>query len=186
MRVLSIDPGLSGAVVLTDPGELMVRRDFKHPEDLTRAIDVFSQTADVAVIELVAARPGQGVSSMFNFGLLAGVALGALLANGFSSWDREKRPLLEIAPQAWQNYYRNLPGTPCPFGFTFDSVAVALKFHQRGEHYLARIKDHNTADAMLIGLWYVINQPAMGSLREKDRGRLAWLEKHFNCPQEKD
>lgn len=184
MRVLSIDPGMSGAVVLLAPGSVTVRRDFKHPEDLTRAIVELAKSADVAVVELVAARPGQGVSSMFNFGLLAGVALGALLASGFSAFDKSRRPLLEVVPQVWQLYFRGLTGTPCPVGMPFDSKAVARKFYSLSEGFLERAKDHNTADAMLIGLWYVLTVPVMGSLRARDRSRLGWLEKRYNFQSE--
>jgi crossover junction endodeoxyribonuclease RuvC len=186
MKILAIDPGLSGAVVLLGPGELQVRTDFKHIEDLTRAIDEFAPSASHAVVELVAARPGQGVSSMFTFGMSAGVALGSLHSNGFSAYDKRKKKLVEVAPQKWQRYFRELETElDKSFGdarLPFDSKAVARRLLSHSAEFLERAKDHNTADALLMALWYVCTAPELGSLRERDKMRMPWLQKRFNQP----
>jgi len=184
MKILAVDPGMSGAVVLLEPNTMHVRTDFKHPEDLTRAIEALAPSADVAVIELVASRPGQGVASMFQFGFSAGIAVGSLLYAGFSEFDQRRKPLIEVAPQLWQRYFRELPNSPCSTEF-FDSPSVLRFFHPQAAEFLTRKKDHNTADALLMALWYLCVQPKLGSLRKQDRSRLKWLQKHFNTKEEK-
>lgn len=167
MRVLSIDPGQSGAVVLMGPEGLQVRRDFKHPEDIAKAATEFAPFATVALVELVAARPGQGVVSMFSFGQAGGVALGALYAGGFSVLDPERKPLLEVLPWTWKKYIRAL--TAMPPEEEFDSRAIARRLMPHAGAWLLREKDHNTADALLMGIWYVANKPAIGNLRARDK-----------------
>lgn len=187
MKILSIDPGLSGAVVLLTPGQIIVRTDFKHMEDLTRAIDELAPAATDAVVELVAARPGQGVSSMFEFGRMAGIALGSLHANGFSVFDKRKKPLVEVAPQKWQRYFRSMfAGPPNRHPLPFDSVEYAKECLAGVDEFLTRAKDHNTADAILMGVWYLCTSPEFGSLRARDKMRLPWLQKRFNQSIEKD
>jgi hypothetical protein len=149
---------------------------------MTRAVDELSQHADTAVIEMVASRPGQGVASQFSFGFSAGCATGALLSNGFSQFDERKKPLFEVSPLRWQNYYWELLGGR-PEETSFDSIAVATQFHPPSVEFLTRVKDHNTADAILMALWYILTQPKEGSIRQKDRTRLGWLHKRFNKPE---
>lgn len=190
MKVLAIDPGLSGAVVLLSPGTLEVRTDFKHIEDMTRAIDELSAAATVGIVELVAARPGQGVASMFEFGRTAGCALGSLHSNGFSAFDKRRKKLVEVAPQRWQNFFWKLldpESETDPLGIhPFDSVGFVLRFYPGAESFLVRVKDHNTADAILMALWYVCTAPEMGSFRQRDKERLHWLAARFNVSKEKD
>lgn len=170
MVVLSHDPGMSGAVALFGPGILEVRRDFKNREDIARAILELGPRADVAVMELVNAMPGQGVVSMFSFGNAAGVAVGALVSAGFSVYGPGK-PLIEVAPVRWQNYFWTLLGVPDDDRKEFDSKAVARRFLPAADPFLDRVKDHNTADALLMAVWYQCNPDATTSVRAKDKAR---------------
>lgn len=194
VSVLAVDPGMSGAVVLVGRYRTAVRRDFKHPEDMTRAIEELAPLADAAVIEMVASRPGQGVASMFSFGHATGVMLGALYLSGFSVFDERRKPLVEVIPQKWKSYFwglietedgHEMDGDPLAI-HPFDSVGFVKRFHPDGAQFLTRAKDHNTADAILMALWYKITAPGYGSLRERDRKRLGWLIKRFNRRAEKD
>lgn len=173
MVTMSTDPGLSGAVVLLGPGVFQCRRDFKHWEDIAAAITEFSPLADVAVVELVHSMPGQGVASMFAFGKSAGVALGAFKANGFSL--QRGKPLIEVPPQRWQGFFWDLMGAPKGKGMrlNFDSKAVVKKFYPAAADVILREKDHNTADAILIGLWKQMNPGVTTSIREKEAKVLA-------------
>lgn len=186
MKILAIDPGMSGAVVLFGAGVFEVRRDFKHFEDIPRAVGDLAVRADVAILELVASRPGQGVSSMFTFGFSAGIAMGALQQAGFSIFDRKKKPLLEVSPQKWQNFFWDIMGVEKPNRKHFNSREVVMRFVPSAAVYLKRKMDHNTADAILIAVWYLMASPAIGSLREKDRHNLEWLLRRFNVQKEKD
>ena len=177
MNVLAVDPGRSGAVVLYGPHLLEVRRDFKTTADISAAISEFSPQAHVAVIELVHAMPGQGVSSMFGFGQAHGVALGALQACGFViAPDPDtigERPLIEVTPQRWQAYYM-LNGLATgqilsSNKATLDAVATCERLLPHSAQFLKRVKDHNTADAILIALWYQLNPEAPTAVHAKKK-----------------
>lgn len=174
MRVLVVDPGISGAVILFTPDGVQVRRDFSHPEDIAAAIVDLSPSATEGVIELVGARPGQGVTSMFTFGHATGVALGALRYAGFSIFDADKRRLVETHPRVWQKYVSELAGLGVDD--EFDSVALARRLLPHTGAWLMRKKDHNTADALLMGLWYIATKPKRGSVRSRDKKRWAGLK----------
>ena len=98
--ILAIDPGLSGAVARLEEGKLTILRDFKTLPDIARAVCLLGSGVDLIAIEQVHAMPGEGVVSCFSFGKSTGVALGAAyLYPGI--------PVVEIAPQPWQNYVEN-------------------------------------------------------------------------------
>lgn len=141
MIFLGIDPGLSGAVVRLEwpSGELSVRRDFRSLPDIAEAIRGLSVGVDLAVLELVAAMPGQGVTSMFSFGRSVGVALGALYCRNLS--------FVEVTPVRWQGYWREGVGWGKK---EFDSREIARRVMPEAAQYLKRVKDHGTADALLL------------------------------------
>lgn len=150
--VLAVDPGLSGAIALAGRGELRLARDFKTLEDIPRAVRKLIQftVPDCLIIEQVGAMPGQGVCSMFSFGKSTGTALGSL-------WTALPLiPVEEVHPLRWQGYFRKLHGPPK--GTPFDSRALATKLLPQYAALFTRKKDHNTADAVLIGLWK-LSQP---------------------------
>ncbi len=87
--ILGIDPGLSGALALYCDGrwlllDMPIAGDAKHHEingpELSRWLR--EHVPDHAFIEYAAARPGQGVSSMFKFGVAYGATKMALAARG--------------------------------------------------------------------------------------------------------
>lgn len=161
MKVLAVDPGQSGAVVrLHFPAmHLEARRDFKSLADIARAVrDLLP--AEHGVIELVSAMPGQGVVSMFSFGRATGVAMGAFLFAG--------QPFVEIQPQRWQTYWRDLMCRP---GEPFDSIIVARQVFPAQVDLFTRKKDHGTADAALLAAYAARELAEHGTLetsRKKD------------------
>jgi crossover junction endodeoxyribonuclease RuvC len=91
MRVLGVDPGLTGAVAVWDTAlDLLVVRDMPVaakasatrrevvPEWLADIVREF--TPDLAWLEQVSAMPKQGVSSVFSLGTSYGMARGVLAA----------------------------------------------------------------------------------------------------------
>ncbi len=146
--VLAVDPGLSGAVCRLGQGHFDVRRDFKTLPDIAHAIRDLSAGVSHAVIELVHAMPGQGVCSMFSFGRASGVADGALALCLAC-------PVEAVSPQKWQGFFRQLLGIPK--GTDFDSRIVASKILLSSSPYLTRKKDHNSADAILLAAWRLLN-----------------------------
>lgn len=72
MRLLGIDPGLSGALSLIEDGKLVEVVEIEAADSRINAAHlaglVQSWKPGFAVCEVVTARPGQGVTSMFTFG----------------------------------------------------------------------------------------------------------------------
>ncbi|MDD5397527.1 MAG: crossover junction endodeoxyribonuclease [Dehalococcoidia bacterium] len=93
--VIGIDPGLEGAIVLLRDNQLKEVADMptmaagKHKRQVNAAqvrdiLQGYVESADHEKIEIhleqVSARPGQGVTSMFNFGVSYGIILGVAAA----------------------------------------------------------------------------------------------------------
>ena len=102
-KVIGIDPGLSGGVTVFGCGSPLaiykmpvVKSGTKKVLDTHNFVEILKafNDVDVAVIEKVHAMPGQGVSSMFNFGMGFGILQGALAALSI--------PMLFVTPQTWQ------------------------------------------------------------------------------------
>lgn len=140
MRVIGIDPGLSGAIAVVEDWRLIEVFDVPTVEvgagyvrrrvDIPRLIESLPRSG-IAVIESVSARPGQGVASVFAFGR----ALGAIEAAASHLQVRY------ISPQAW----RRVTGT----SNKADSIRRAR------EIFGVAPQNHNQADAALIAWAYL-------------------------------
>ena len=96
------------------------------------------------VIEQVSAMPGQGVTSMFNFGQSYGVLKGIFSAMQI--------PMDFVSPVKWKKYF-NLINTQKD-----SSRTKAIEFFPYISAKLSRKKDANKADAILIASFYHQNQ----------------------------
>ena len=104
MRVLGIDPGLSGAFVVLDGKEViewglmptMVEGSNNRVNGAALASLWRFLNIDIAYMEQIGARPGQGVTSMFTFGHAAGTVRGVLGALEI--------PVRMVTPQAWKKH----------------------------------------------------------------------------------
>jgi crossover junction endodeoxyribonuclease RuvC len=102
MRTLGIDPGATGALVLLEnllPIEWTAMPTFKigtatRVNAPALADWIASCCCEHVYVEQVHAMPGQGVTSMFNFGHSCGTVMGVLGAMGI--------PHTMITPQAWK------------------------------------------------------------------------------------
>lgn len=100
---LGVDPGLTGAIAFYYSGypDLIAVEDMPVIAGDVSAADLAARInmvrPDAAVIELVGARPGQGVSSMFKFGKSFGVVIGVCQAL--------KIPTHFVAPQKWKKHF---------------------------------------------------------------------------------
>lgn len=152
MRILGCDPGLTGALCLVDTTTGSVEfadapvnrvstgtRKGRDELDLPAlACIVKGMTPDVAIVELVGARPGQGVTSMFRFGFSAGALRGVLAALDV--------PTTIVVPQVWRRVARVPPGKDGSrqrAGEIFPKIAGELR----------RRKDHGRADAALLAFF---------------------------------
>jgi crossover junction endodeoxyribonuclease RuvC len=148
MRILGIDPGLTGALVLVDGTThevvevhdmptLPVRNKREISEvllaDLIDAMKPFA-----AFIERVHAMPRQGVSSTFTFGMGYGIIRGVLAAHHV--------PTRFVEPQNWQRR----------FGATADKKsnrAIAIRIFPHNPKQFLSVKSAGRADAALIALY---------------------------------
>lgn len=102
MRIVGIDPGISGAIVLLEdhePTEWIEMPSMtvgKANRVNASALADFLASCEPhhVFVEQVGAMPGQGVVSMFNFGHSCGVVMGVLAAMGMSH--------TLVTPQAWK------------------------------------------------------------------------------------
>ena len=96
MRILALDPGLTGGLAIISEDGVIVEPmpSLDGVLDLaTLARLIKFHTPNIAYLEKVGARPGQGVSSMFKFGRVFGALEGLLTGLGI--------PYRLITPQAW-------------------------------------------------------------------------------------
>ena len=92
------------------------------------------------VVEHVTAMPGQGVTSMFNFGQSFGVIKGICSAM--------QLPIHFVRPAKWKKYF-NLINTAKDA-----SRSRAIEIFPKFSEKLKRKKDSNKADAILIASYY--------------------------------
>jgi len=138
--ILGIDPGLSGALAWyfpADPGlitadDLPLAGNEIDGAALRRRIDQLRP--DIAVIEAVAARPGQGVSSMFKFGQAFGTVIGVIAGAGI--------PLYRTPPTRWKKHYA--------LGADKEAARARAIALWPTSAAFSRKKDHGRAEAALI------------------------------------
>lgn len=150
MIVAGIDPGKTGALVLYcgASGRTVVRRvpTIKLPKD-TPAYSEWWQTwhaalafgIDMIVIEQVAARPTQGVVSMFNFGKVYGFAHALACSAG--------APIHFVTPAVWKGKFGLLKADKSA------SREKARTLLPQMEPELRRVKDDGVAEAALLALY---------------------------------
>lgn len=146
---LGFDPGITGAIAVLDAaGDLLEVFDMPvFKIDGRSRIDVHAvgrfldaRRDSRAVVELVGAMPGQGVTSMFSFGFSAGVLHGAIGALSI--------PLSTVTPGKWKKH----------FGLVKDKDAARQLATRRWPHkgaLFARVKDSGRAEAALIALYSI-------------------------------
>lgn len=138
--ILGIDPGLSGALAFYFPVQQVVSAEDMpvvagDVDAATLAARIIQMRPDVAIVESVGARPGQGVSSTFKFGCGFGIVRGVIAASGV--------PLHLVSPAKWKR----------GFGLNSDkekSRALALQLWPARADLFARKMDHGRAEAALI------------------------------------
>jgi crossover junction endodeoxyribonuclease RuvC len=152
MNVLAVDPGLNGAAAVLDSaggiidcfdlptiGEGTQRRiDAANLADLIRAHAPYT----FAMVELVNSWPKQGVASTFRFGASYGTILGVICALAI--------PLRHVSPAQWKRAMRlnNEAET---------SRMRAIDQWPGKAGFFARKRDHNRAEAALLGLYSLKN-----------------------------
>ena len=154
MIIIGIDPGVSGAICILNDGkitdlyEMPTMIDGKKNKkqvngaEITNIInkELINKKDAKVVIEHVSAMPGQGVTSMFNFGQSFGVLKGICAAL--------KLPVYFIRPVKWKKHF-NLINT--------EKDASRTKVIEVFPYISSRIskkKDANKADAILLASFF--------------------------------
>lgn len=181
MRILGIDPGLSGGVAI-----LITGGDLDGPcrcwgaidiptmgEDVKRRVDakeferfIRAGIPDHAVIERAGIMPSQGASSGFRYGR----AVGALEAVVHCC----NVPLAIVEPQAWKKHF-GLPGKLKATDAKEQARLAALRVLPSAAEFFKLKKDHGKAEALLIAMWLAdtMREPIPLSRRSNDIVRAA-------------
>ena len=154
MIIIGIDPGVSGAIcILTDgkiteiyemPTMIDGKKNKKQVNgaEITNIInkELVNEKDINVVIEHVTAMPGQGVTSMFNFGQSFGVLKGICAAL--------KLPVHFIRPVKWKKHF-NLINTEKDASRT-----KVIEVFPYISSKISKKKDANKADAILIARFF--------------------------------
>ncbi len=154
MIIIGIDPGVSGAIcilnngIIVDVYEMPTMIDGKKNKKQVNGAEVVNiflkeienEKNTKVVIEHVNAMPGQGVTSMFNFGQSFGVIKGICSAL--------RLPINFIRPTKWKKHY-NLIGSDKDASRT-----KVIELFPDISSKISRKKDSNKADAILIAKYF--------------------------------
>ena len=148
--ILGIDVGISGAVALLDGNKLVAVHDMptvsvnvggkKKRRIDARALYLLLQFEKLehAFVEIVTARPNQGVSSMFAFGQASGIAEAI-------AWVMTP-DVTGVRPQTWKKHFKLGSDKG-------ESRKLASELWPDQADRFKRVKDDGRAEAALIGLW---------------------------------
>ena len=163
MLIIGIDPGISGSICFFEDGkiidviEMPTMIDGKKNKRQVNGAEVTNILKEVintnlnitagkdeeevkVVVEHVTAMPGQGVTSMFNFGQSFGVIKGICAAL--------KLPIYFVRPTKWKKHF-NLIKTNKDASRT-----KVIEIYPNISSKLSRKKDSNKADAILIARYF--------------------------------
>ena len=156
MLIIGIDPGISGSICFLDNGKILdviempIMTDGKKNKkqvngsqvynEITKRIKQFEKNQIRVVIEHVSAMPGQGVTSMFNFGQSFGILKGICTAM--------QLPMYFVRPAKWKKYFNLLNSEKDA------SRTRAIEIFPYFSSQLSKKKDSNKADAILIASFY--------------------------------
>ena len=150
MKVLGIDPGVGGGMVLLDGHEPTFVGLYVSEQDFIDNVrDLVSDGVDAAIIEKVNAFPGQGVASTWKFAQNYGFERGVIRTL--------KVPLHEVLPQKWQR------GLGLPQMREKTKRKAALK-DAAGRFFPEMRWTLKTCDAALIALYGVNTLSSTGNI----------------------
>ena len=158
MIIFGIDPGVSGAISIlenkkiVDIFDMPTMIDGKKNKKQVNGAQVTNIIKDqlnknnevVVVVEHVNAMPGQGVTSMFNFGQSFGVIKGIVSALSL--------PIYFVRPTKWKKHF-NLIKTNKDASRT-----KVIEIYPEISSRISRKKDSNKADAILIARHFIDTQ----------------------------
>ena len=156
MFIIGIDPGISGSICffednkIIDVVEMPTMTEGKKNKrqvngsqiynEILKRINKSERSSIRVVIEQVSAMPGQGVTSMFNFGQSFGILKGICSAM--------QLPVYFVRPAKWKKYFGLINSEKDA------SRTKAIEMFPYFSSQLSKKKDSNKADAILIASFY--------------------------------
>tara|TARA_B100000767_G_scaffold272632_1_gene300770 strand:- start:781 stop:1275 length:495 start_codon:yes stop_codon:yes gene_type:complete len=156
MLIIGIDPGLSGSICFFKDGKILdviempTMTEGKKNKKQVNGAQLYNEIStkinqikghDIRVIiEQVSAMPGQGVTSMFNFGQSFGILKGICSAM--------QLPMYFVRPVRWKKYFSLINSEKDA------SRTKAIEIFPYFSSNLSKKKDSNKADAILIASFY--------------------------------
>ena len=156
MLIIGIDPGISGSICFLQDGKIVDvvemptmtegKKNKKQVNgsqivnEILEKIKALDKREIKVVIEQVSAMPGQGVTSMFNFGQSFGILKGIC--------SSMQLPMYFVRPAKWKKYFNLINSEKDA------SRTRAIEIFPYFSKQLSRKKDSNKADAILIASFY--------------------------------
>ena len=156
MLIIGIDPGITGSICFFQDGKITDviempnmpegKKNKKQVNGAQIYYEISSRIRDIkkedikVIIEQVSAMPGQGVTSMFNFGQSFGILKGICSAM--------QLPMYFVRPTKWKKYFNLINSEKDA------SRTKAIEVFPYFSSELSRKKDSNKADAILIASFY--------------------------------
>ena len=156
MLIIGIDPGISGSICflidgrILDVVEMPTMTEGKKNKKQVNGSQIYNEIKErtekidkndiKVVIEQVSAMPGQGVTSMFNFGQSFGILKGICSAM--------QLPMYFVRPAKWKKYFNLINSEKDA------SRTKAIEIFPYFSSNLAKKKDSNKADAILIASFF--------------------------------
>jgi len=156
MLIIGIDPGISGSICFLKDGrildvvEMPTMTEGKKNKKQVNGSQIYNEIKDrtekidkndiKVVIEQVSAMPGQGVTSMFNFGQSFGILKGICSAM--------QLPMYFVRAAKWKKYFNLINSEKDA------SRTKAIEIFPYFSSNLAKKKDSNKADAILIASFF--------------------------------
>ncbi len=156
MLIIGIDPGISGSICFLEDGiikdvlEMPTMTEGKKNKkqvngsqiynEISFRIKTYEKKNIKVVIEQVSAMPGQGVTSMFNFGQSFGILKGICSAM--------QLPIYFVRPAKWKKYFNLINSEKDA------SRTRAIEIFPYFSSNLSKKKDSNKADAILLASYF--------------------------------
>ena len=155
MIIIGIDPGISGSICFFEDGKILeviempIMTEGKKNKKQVNGAQIYNEFVKRinnkgdqirVVIEQVSAMPGQGVTSMFNFGQSYGILKGICSAM--------QLPMFFVRPAKWKKYFNLINSQKDA------SRTRAIEIFPYFSTQLSKKKDSNKADAILIASFY--------------------------------
>ena len=154
MRIIGIDPGLSGAIAILDDLNIsdifdmpVMSEGKKNKNQLNSAQlvniikkNILTDKETIVIVEQVSAMPGQGVTSMFNFGQTFGAIKGICASLNL--------PIFFVRSAKWKKHFDLINSSKDA------SRTKVIEMYPSISERLSKKKDVNKADAILIARYF--------------------------------